>query len=637
MPKHPRTVVSSKLENSTLARKFRTFLRWMQDNGIAYSDELAFELGGSGSVADIGVKALVEMKEGDLIAGIPKQACLTPLTTAASAELEEAEFGGGLALTVALMFEKSLQGRSRWYGYLQLLPDFQRLPYLWTSDEIEELLCGTELHQAIDEDKELMEEDWKESIAPLTELYPEKFPADWFGLDQYVAAKTLVHSRAFDVDEYHGYGMVPFADLFNHKTAAEDVHFTTVDSDSEDDSEEHEVENSSPTAAGTRIEGKRISLMESNGDQEEKFRKDSVKPKRNGSASGHLNGAGKSPQETSVDSEVEGKRKLETHPSDKQKGKHLKEVEVGIQGSSNLHGNNVQEQTDHMKQGSNRRRNREKREVENPQTQLLNGLEESDSESTEAWEGQSEILEMILVKNVAAGSEIFNTYGNLSNAALLHRYGFTELNNPFDIVNVDLSLVVDAFERTHSPRQVRRRVKQWKAVFCSPDSQQSDYFEISATGKPEEGLLMLLYILNISDERFDGFLNMPDSPHSENTIEATASFLGWRGNPEGGTAAMSGRRKTKGGDRKVGNEEKLKVDLETWLLTAPVGRSMLAVLELRNSLYPTDSLEADEALLSATDSRTQPERFHALRLRISERSILRKCQTRVSGRLVKVK
>ena len=51
-------------------------------------------------------------------------------------------------------------------------------------------------------------------------------------------------------------------------------------------------------------------------------------------------------------------------------------------------------------------------------------------------------LEMVMVKDVKVGAEVFNTYGLLGNAALLHRYGFTEPDNPFDIVNIDLELVL---------------------------------------------------------------------------------------------------------------------------------------------------------------------------------------------------
>ena len=34
------------------------------------------------------------------------------------------------------------------------------------------------------------------------------------------------------------------------------------------------------------------------------------------------------------------------------------------------------------------------------------------------------------------GEEVMNTYGQLSNACLLHTYGFTEVDNPHDEVNL---------------------------------------------------------------------------------------------------------------------------------------------------------------------------------------------------------
>jgi SET domain-containing protein 6 len=67
--------------------------------------------------------------------------------------------------------------------------------------------------QAVLEDKKLIEEDWEECILPLCEKNPHDFPAVHFTLEDYFLAKTLISSRAFEVDEYHGYGMVPLADL----------------------------------------------------------------------------------------------------------------------------------------------------------------------------------------------------------------------------------------------------------------------------------------------------------------------------------------------------------------------------------------------------------------------------------------
>lgn len=67
--------------------------------------------------------------------------------------------------------------------------------------------------QIVKEDKALLYEDWKESILPLIEYSPLKLNPNSFGVEQYFAARSLVASRSFEIDDYHGFGMVPLADL----------------------------------------------------------------------------------------------------------------------------------------------------------------------------------------------------------------------------------------------------------------------------------------------------------------------------------------------------------------------------------------------------------------------------------------
>jgi SET domain-containing protein 6 len=68
--------------------------------------------------------------------------------------------------------------------------------------------------QAIKEDRTLIQQDWRECYGILKDLYGEKFLENWFTLEHFLAAKTLVASRAFQVDDIHGFGMVPLADLY---------------------------------------------------------------------------------------------------------------------------------------------------------------------------------------------------------------------------------------------------------------------------------------------------------------------------------------------------------------------------------------------------------------------------------------
>lgn len=61
--------------------------------------------------------------------------------------IEEAGLDGALGLAVAIMFERSLGPDSPWFHYLQLLPSSEPIPLLWSSQEIDTLLMGTELHK----------------------------------------------------------------------------------------------------------------------------------------------------------------------------------------------------------------------------------------------------------------------------------------------------------------------------------------------------------------------------------------------------------------------------------------------------------------------------------------------------------
>lgn len=56
-------------------------------------------------------------------------------------------------------------------------------------------------------------DDWKECIKPLLDLETCALNPECFTVEEYFVAKSLVSSRSFQIDEYHGFGMVPLADL----------------------------------------------------------------------------------------------------------------------------------------------------------------------------------------------------------------------------------------------------------------------------------------------------------------------------------------------------------------------------------------------------------------------------------------
>ncbi|TYH20303.1 hypothetical protein ES288_A05G420200v1 [Gossypium darwinii] len=425
------------------SRRLRAFKRWMKSQGIQCSDTLDFM---DCPQQGISVRALSDLHEGDVVAKIPKTACLTIKTSGAREMIESAGLDGHLGLSVALMYEKSLAQDSPWAGYLQLLPPQECLPLVWTLGEVDSLLSGTELHK---------------------------------------------------IDEYHGFGMVPLADLFNHKTGAEDVHFTSVSPNQE--------------------------------------------------------------YEDDVDSE-------------------------------NGDNNELSKISSHDKRDST----------------CENSYIHSDSESDySSVTGEDPMmLQMIMVREVKSGDEVFNTYGSLGNAALLHRYGFTEANNPFDIVNIDLELVLKWGCSLFSSRYCRARLSLWRRINISGSvSENSEYFEVSSDGEPELELLTLLYIMLLPD----------DTCHKLDISICTADKV----------SANIGMILAEKHDITWSTSSEISKDL---LLTEKVCRALLALADIRESCYGSKSIDEDVEALERC-CMTERKLYHSLMLRISERRILEKFRT----------
>ncbi|XP_022741447.1 N-lysine methyltransferase setd6 isoform X2 [Durio zibethinus] len=478
------------------SRRLRAFKRWMKSEGIECSDTLEFT---DCPEQEISVRALCDLKEGDVVAKIPKAACLTIKTSGAREMIESAGLDGPLGLSVALMYEKSLGQDSPWAGYLQLLRRQECLPLVWTLRELDSLLCGTELHKTVKEDKALIYEDWKESILPLVYLAPQTFSPCAFSVEEYFAARSLIASRSFQIDEYHGFGMVPLADLFNHKTGAEDVHFTSVCSNQEYDND-----------------------ADSDNSDNNKLSKISVQDKKAlGAASNGEN--------------------------------------------SYIH---------------------------------------SDSEYSSSFGDDPMMLQMIMVREVKSGVEVFNTYGSLGNAALLHRYGFTEPNNPFDIVNIDLELVLKWGFSLFSNRYCRAKLSLWRRLdFSGCVSENSEYFEISSDGEPQRELLTLLYIMLLPE----------DACHKLDINICTADKVG----------ECIGMMLSEKHNIKWDGSSEISKEL---LLTEKVCNALLALADIRESCYGSKTIDEDMEALKRCCMKER-KLYHSLVLRISERKILEKLRT----------
>ncbi|EIW57463.1 SET domain-containing protein [Trametes versicolor FP-101664 SS1] len=204
------------------------FLRWLQENKIVLHQDIAIV-----HTPDAGIAVTSTSDCGILhpqtVASIPKSAILSVRTCALAGQIHGAPYGHGAALTLSLaLYSEILKGvASRWHPYLQSLPATPvPIARLWgdacafpddpDSQEARLWIQGTEVQREIQDNdgSSLMDETrdyYTTEVHPLLEsvkLQPT--------LQGFLHAYSLVCSRAFLVDAYHGLSMVPVADAFNH-------------------------------------------------------------------------------------------------------------------------------------------------------------------------------------------------------------------------------------------------------------------------------------------------------------------------------------------------------------------------------------------------------------------------------------
>jgi SET domain-containing protein 6 len=192
----------------------------------------------------------------------------------------------------------------------------------------------------------------------------------------------------------------------------------------------------------------------------------------------------------------------------------------------------------------------------------------------------------------------------VGNAALLHRYGFTEPNNPFDIVNIDMELLLQWSSSSFSDRYCRTRLALWRKLdYCGCVSQDTEYFEISSDGEPQIELLILLYIMLLPEDTY----------HKLDLTVSTA------GNSNGSIGMILSEE----GQFMWEKASEVSKDL---LLTKDVCDALLSLADMRESFYGSNSIEDDIEALGNCCIRER-KLYHSLMLRVSERRILERLRT----------
>ncbi|KAF7721273.1 hypothetical protein EC973_004982 [Apophysomyces ossiformis] len=349
----------------SLKDKLDTLLKWFEANEIKW-DNKCLEIR---IVNDsYGVFAKKDLKNKNPIVKIPKECILSPKSTGIANILDDENIEGGCSLAISVMYEISQGKDSPWYGYLQALPRSEDLPIFWDSEK--DILKGTEMEHAISNDLNDLKDDYADIVLPLLEKYSYVFSNycdEYFSFDAFCRASTLVSSRSFEVDAFHGNAMVPFADVFNHRSGNnEHVHFETdfdvCDACGALDYCEHQY--LEDLEQGSDMENDEDGWLDENGETSE--------------------------------------------PND----------------------DDIEELDEEDEEGS------------------LADLEELEESGVNFWteeeKEKKDTCDMVLSRPVRKGEEIFNTYGDHPNIALLGKYGFCHDNNPNDYISVSEDAVVEA-------------------------------------------------------------------------------------------------------------------------------------------------------------------------------------------------
>ena len=214
------SIVDSKL-------KIQGLENWFTENQITYDkDKLIINVAPDHSIF---INALQDLELDQTVCRIPKEAVLSVRNCGIADIMEENLISGIFGLTFALVFEQSKGELSPWFGYIQSLPPRVNVPMLWTPESLQ-MLQGTFLHETLEWDRKALVQDYNEYVVPLFQKHPDVLNASELTVEKFVDAYSIVTSRAFMVDAYLGNCLVPFADIFNHKTDGEHVHFE-ADSD----------------------------------------------------------------------------------------------------------------------------------------------------------------------------------------------------------------------------------------------------------------------------------------------------------------------------------------------------------------------------------------------------------------------
>lgn len=129
------------------------------------------------------------------------------------------------ALSLFLLYEKFLGGKSEWHPYLEVLPKSFSMPVMWSDDELQHL-PGWILSKVKDQ-KHIISKSFEKLKNLLMETCADF--GDKFMFDGFLWAWAVINSRSAYMPQSHepwlnqepnNYVLIPFLDMFNHTPSA---------------------------------------------------------------------------------------------------------------------------------------------------------------------------------------------------------------------------------------------------------------------------------------------------------------------------------------------------------------------------------------------------------------------------------
>ncbi|CAO3649021.1 unnamed protein product [Cunninghamella echinulata] len=111
---------------------------------------------------------------------------------------------------------------------------------------------------------------------------------------------------------------------------------------------------------------------------------------------------------------------------------------------------------------------------------------------------EPEELVMKAIKPIQQDDQIYNTYGDLCNADLLRKYGFTDENNPYDLCEIDGQNVMNLA----CPKDNDETLKEEKLNFLMEEGVMDDFFVIDTEYEIPEEMIISVIVFSSSTDIF---------------------------------------------------------------------------------------------------------------------------------------